>query len=158
MFYSWLCPCPYMQCLSLLRTGEKFKGRAQTLLEDSKPDVHRSTPSESHSGGTSQGAHWLRLAFTAGGTGLIPGWGTKISHTAWQNNNNNLKHKVTKYFRLSLILITTPEFQLVGILIPRLWMRNLRMRLGKGLLSRSQTSHCTLTRQKVLGSSEESLS
>ena len=33
--------------------------------------------------GTSLAVQWLRLrASTAGGTGLIPGWGTKILHDA----------------------------------------------------------------------------
>ena len=34
--------------------------------------------------GTSMGAQWLRLcAPNAGGSGLIPGWGTKILHAVW---------------------------------------------------------------------------
>ena len=35
-------------------------------------------------GGTSLAVQWLRLhVSTAGGTGLIPGLGTKILHAAW---------------------------------------------------------------------------
>ena len=34
--------------------------------------------------GTSLAVQWLRLcASTAGGMGLIPGWGTKMSHATW---------------------------------------------------------------------------
>ena len=31
----------------------------------------------------------------AGGTGLIPGWGTKIPHAKTNNNNNNNTHTHT---------------------------------------------------------------
>ena len=35
---------------------------------------------------TSLVVQWLRLcASMAGGTGLIPGWGTKIPHAAWHS-------------------------------------------------------------------------
>ena len=35
--------------------------------------------------GTSLAVQWLRLhASTAGGVGLIPGWGTKIPHAMWR--------------------------------------------------------------------------
>ena len=35
-------------------------------------------------GGNSRGVQWLGLhASTAGGTGSIPGWGTKVPHAAW---------------------------------------------------------------------------
>ena len=35
-------------------------------------------------GGTSLVVQWLRLrAATAGGAGVIPGWGTKIPHAVW---------------------------------------------------------------------------
>ena len=35
---------------------------------------------------------WLRLqASNAGGGGLIPGWGTKIRHAVWQNQNKKVK-------------------------------------------------------------------
>lgn len=40
---------------------------------------------------------WLRLrTSTAGGVGVIPGWGTKLSHTAWQKENS-LAQKQSHY-------------------------------------------------------------
>ena len=42
--------------------------------------------------GISLAVQWLRLcAPNAGGTGLIPGWGTKIPHAALCDQNNNNK-------------------------------------------------------------------
>ena len=36
------------------------------------------------------GIQWLGLcASTAGDTGLIPGWGTKISHVMWHDQKQN---------------------------------------------------------------------
>ena len=47
--------------------------------------------------GNSVVVQWLRIhASTAGGTGSIPGWGTKISHathSAAKNKNNKIKMK-----------------------------------------------------------------
>ena len=41
--------------------------------------------------GTSLVVQWLRLrASTAGGTGLIPGWGTKIPHAVWPKKKKSL--------------------------------------------------------------------
>ena len=38
---------------------------------------------------TSLVVQWLRLrASTAGGTGSVPGWGTKISHAVWGSEKN----------------------------------------------------------------------
>ena len=37
---------------------------------------------------------WLRLYVSnAGGSGLIPGWGTKILHAAWCSQKNKTKQK-----------------------------------------------------------------
>ena len=37
---------------------------------------------------------WLGLcASTAGGTGSIPGWGSKILHAAWHGQKNKRKKK-----------------------------------------------------------------
>ena len=42
---------------------------------------------EEQSFGTSLAVQWLELhASTAGGTGLIPGWGTKILQVEWPKN------------------------------------------------------------------------
>ena len=39
--------------------------------------------------GTFLAVQWLRLCTsTAGGVGVIPGWGTKLSYTAWQKQNS----------------------------------------------------------------------
>ena len=39
--------------------------------------------------GTFLAVQWLRLCTsTAGGVGVIPGWGTKLSYTAWQKKNS----------------------------------------------------------------------
>ena len=47
--------------------------------------------------GASLVVQWVRLhASTTEGTGLIPGWGTKIPHATQPNNNNKLKIKCTK--------------------------------------------------------------
>ena len=44
--------------------------------------------------GASLAVQWLRFCTSnAGDTGSIPGPGTKISHAAWPNNNNNFKNK-----------------------------------------------------------------
>ena len=46
-------------------------------------------------GGTYLVVQWLRLpASTAGGTGLIPGQGTKILHAAWRGQKKK-KEKCT---------------------------------------------------------------
>ena len=39
--------------------------------------------------GTLQVVQWFKLCFHCGGTGLIPGEGTKIPHCRKQNNNSN---------------------------------------------------------------------
>ena len=48
--------------------------------------------------GTSLVAQWLRLgAFTAGGAGLIPGWGTKIPQASQGTaKNKKMKLKMTR--------------------------------------------------------------
>ena len=47
--------------------------------------------------GTSLAVRWLRLcASTAGGTGSIPGRGTKIPHAAWCGQTNKNKTKQTR--------------------------------------------------------------
>ena len=57
--------------------------------------------------GTSLAVQWLRLhASTAGGTGSIPSWGTKIPPASWcgQNNNNN-NNKYIKFHLPDIYLI-----------------------------------------------------
>ena len=57
--------------------------------------------------GTSSVVQWLRLrASTAGGTGLIPGWGTKIPHAAWWNTHTHT-HTNTDYL---YEIIPVPSF------------------------------------------------
>ena len=44
--------------------------------------------------GTSVAVHWLRLHVpSAGDTGLIPGWGTKIPHSAWPKDKDKFLKK-----------------------------------------------------------------
>ena len=54
--------------------------------------------------GTSLAAQWLRLCrFTAGGGGLIPGWGTKILHDVWPKEKELIsKYHILRYWRLEL--------------------------------------------------------
>ena len=41
---------------------------------------------------------WLRLcASTAGGTGLIPGWGTKTPHALWHGQKQKQTNKTSEY-------------------------------------------------------------
>ena len=59
--------------------------QSQTLAGLSSPAVPSTLRSFYHEifSGTSLVIQWLRhCASTAGGTGLIPGWGTKILHAA----------------------------------------------------------------------------
>lgn len=75
-------------------SGEKFKGKntdgtRRVALRTAVLMSAALSPSESHSGGTSQGVHWLRLCFHRRRPRFDPGWGTKISRAAWQNNNNS---------------------------------------------------------------------
>ena len=43
--------------------------------------------------GTSLAVQWLRLClYNAGGTGLIPVWGTKILHASWQGQKKKKVH------------------------------------------------------------------
>ena len=45
-----------------------------------------------YEGGTSLVVQWLRLrTSTAGASGSIPGWGTKIPHAAWYGQQNKTK-------------------------------------------------------------------
>ena len=45
--------------------------------------------------GTSLVVQWLRLcAASAGGTGSVTGWGTKIPHATWHNEKNFFKDGV----------------------------------------------------------------
>ena len=47
--------------------------------------------------GTSLVVQWLGLwVSTAGGVGLIPGWGTKILHVAWHDQKLKNKYKFKK--------------------------------------------------------------
>ena len=62
------------------------------------PYVHSSTIHNSQDMGTSQAVQRLRLrASTAGGTGSIPGWGTKIPHAVLCGQ----KKKITKTWKQS---------------------------------------------------------
>ena len=48
--------------------------------------------------GTSLAVQWLRLhTSTAGGTGLIPGQGTKIPHAAWRDHPTTKKRKENEF-------------------------------------------------------------
>ena len=61
------------------------------------------TPFKSNKKGNSLEVQWLGLcASTAGGTGSIPGWGTKILHTA---QSAKKKKKVMKKPRMSVGII-----------------------------------------------------
>ena len=58
-------------------------------------DLVRPCDMNCHSPGTSLAVQGLRLpASTAGGTGLIPGQGTKIPHAAWPGQSKQRKEKV----------------------------------------------------------------
>ena len=51
-------------------------------------------PSQNPHVGTSLVVQWLRLrALNAGGTGSIPGWGTKIPHAAQRGQNKQTNKK-----------------------------------------------------------------
>ena len=61
---SWV-PCFPLTPLATFSVLQKIKPKYRTL-------------------GTSPAVQWLRLrGSTAGGVGLIPGWGTKIPHAPW---------------------------------------------------------------------------
>ena len=48
--------------------------------------IRRQSPKKHFIDGTSLVVQWLGLcAPTAGGTGWIPGWGTRISHATWHS-------------------------------------------------------------------------
>ena len=56
-----------------------------------------------------QGLPWWSSAldsntFTAGGTGFIPGWGTKIPHTAWCSQKKKKEEATTATLRSNLLV------------------------------------------------------
>ena len=68
--------------------------------------------------GTSLVAHWLKLwASSAGGTGSIPGRGTKILYAGWCGQKNNKKRRrITSFLNLTVNLPsghTGPDLALV---------------------------------------------
>ena len=55
---------------------------------------------------------WLRQgASTAGGTGWIPGWGTKIPHATWCDQKTEEKKKVTPLALVGVVLLTADHLQ-----------------------------------------------
>ena len=62
--------------------------------------------------GTSLAVQWLGLhASTAGGTGLIPGRGTKIPQASWPGQKNKNKNNLKKYMFSVEILEKTEKHE-----------------------------------------------
>ena len=68
------------------------------------------------------------LCYTsAGGSGLIPGWGTKIPHAAWSGQNNKILKK-----KISPALLQKQFSQSEGLGVPHWGWRNLVIHQGCG--------------------------
>ena len=75
----------------------KIQETANSCLQGRTPNGHRKSIA-----GTSLVVQWLRLqASTAGGTGSIPGQGTKITHAAGCDQKK--KERVAEMFRCVLL-------------------------------------------------------
>ena len=75
--------------------GSRVQTRGKLASGFRGSDLVRPCDMNCHSPGTSLAVQGLRLpASTAGGTGLIPGQGTKIPHAAWPGQSKQRKEKV----------------------------------------------------------------
>ena len=70
--------------------------------------------------GTCLAVQWLRLhASTAGGTGSIPGQGTKIPHAAWRGQKNQKANRQKNYLKMDY----RPKHKMQNYKIPRRYHR-----------------------------------
>ena len=82
-----------------VKCKEKLLYMSCSNCEPPRSFIHNKASVEKQCRGTSLAVQWLRLrAPNAGGTGSIPGWGTKIPHVAQsgqkKGNSSLLTHAV----------------------------------------------------------------